>query len=408
MNDENTEEMSADSIVKDVIAAVFADSDGATTTHDRVLPVIERALRAARGAVRLKEHGLVVAGEGAEGYGVITGFHGEGPLVHARVCELGHRSGIPLEWMPDSKEPKVQLTRAVQKVAAEMGLDAKQEKRKNRQVAEVREPSSRWLLVSGGAVGAVKAGDKFGDVALVATLYDDVEGQQIEFDPPDSPLAVAVAKEYDRLRGAEVMTASDVTGWLNGVHRYHMGAIRYGGSWYVPVEHRALAESIVEVFWNEARWGSDWWDPPMPAMTCAQLSRGLANGICDEVAATMKMLEGQRRKIRVDRGGYDKAGKQVDGGEYDEAGELVDVGQRAAENFMVRFVRIRRRIEKNAHLIGGEHVVNCQRTVDDAMIELDRCLEGGVTNTDGSFRDLEAEAAAAEAKANEHSFAGVA
>lgn len=345
---------------------------------------------------------LVVAGAGADGHGVMCGFRARETMTRSTLIDLARRSGIDDVWFPPTKDPKVQLTRAMRAVASKQGLAAEQEKKKNRQTVERREFVSRWMLVSGGVDGETKAGAAYGKVALVATLYDDERAQEIVFEPSDSPLAVAVKKEFDDLTNAELYQASDVSAWLNRIHRDMLGGVRYGAGWYVPRAHRSIAEAITAVFWGEARYGEAWMDPPLPVASSAQLQRGIANGLIDEVAEQLALLENARRRLRVERGGFDSKGNAValrdrNGNEidmmsisyaYNDKGELIDIGARAAETFAIRFARVGRRVDDYAQAIGDELVAECKARIGDAMIELDNVLEGGATKPDGAFRDL--------------------
>lgn len=331
---------------------------------------------------------LVVAGIGADGHGVMTGFRGDGPLVRSRLLDMGRRSGIDETWMPPAKDAKVQLSRAIRKIALHHGMSAEPEKKKNRQVVEARDWASCWSIISSGGEGAApRAGEAFGRRTLVATLFDDAQGQSIEFDPPDHPLAVAVQEEYDRIIGAEVFQAADVTGWLNRIHRDLLLGVRYGAGWYVPREHRAIAEQIAETFWVEERWGEAWMYPPLPVASSDQLSRGIAFGLQAEVDEQLALLGAQRRRLREMRGGHDRNGNAVEGGAHDDKGELVDIGARAAESFAVRFARVGHRVAAYAAQLGDDLVAECTARIHDAMIEIDAVLEGGATK-DGVFRDV--------------------
>lgn len=362
---------------------------------------------------------LVIGGAGADGHGVMCGFGGDGPLTREVFVDLLRRSGIDESWFPATKDAKVQLTRAMRTVGGSRGLSAEQEKKKGRQVVEEREPSSRWMLVSGGGTASEsrRPGDAWGEIALVATLYDDERGQSLEFEPVESPLALAVKEEFDRLTGAQLYQAADITGWLNHIHRDLLSGVRIGWGWYVPREHRVLAEQIAETFWNEEHYGQNWTYPPLPVATSAQLQKGIAFGLAAEVDEQLALLEGQRRKLRTAKAGYDKSGKLVELSKlgeyaslhyaYDDQGEFVDIGARAAESFAIRFARVGRRVDAYADTLGDELVSYCKQRIHDAMTEIDSILEGGATKDDGTFRDLlaeteareEAEEAAEEAKA---------
>jgi hypothetical protein len=322
---------------------------------------------------RIATENLVVAGMGAEGHGVMTGYRASGALTLTALRELAARAGVEEQHMPKAKDAKVQLTRAMRAVASDRGMQAEQEKKKNRQTVEAREPASRWMLVSGGVAGEMPApGMPYGRLELVATLYDDARGQALVMDPPDSTLAIAVRDEYQRLISTKEVIASDVSKWLNEYHRDVLCAVQYGIGWYVPRAHRAMAESIVAVFWGEASYGDKWMNPPLPVASSEQLSLGLANGLCDEVAEQMKLLADKRAELRAERN--------------DQTAEIT---ARAATSFMVRLNRIGARANAYAALLGDKLLDMCHSRIADMMIDLDRVISGGVTNPDGSFREID-------------------
>jgi hypothetical protein len=303
---------------------------------------------------------LVVAGTGADGHGVIFGFRGLGAMTRGRLVDIARRCSLPPEWLPMPKEPQVQLTRAVRDVAGDT-YNAERELKKSRQVVEAREWTSRWMLVrrvAGEGTSVPQAGQTFGEIALVATLYPD---GSLEFDG-DEGLATAVRDRFDERVGAERYEAADVTRWINDVHRFHLDAVRYGAGWYVPRRYRQISERITEVFWGEERWGEAWMDPPLPVATSAQLSLGIANGLCSEVDEVLEDLAGQREARR-------KASDDP----------KADIGARAAETFMVRLSKVGSRIVAYADVMGADLVENCRERIHDAMVELDAALEGGVS-----------------------------
>ncbi len=344
---------------------------------------------------------LVIAGAGAEGHGVMAGFGGDGPLTRDVLLDLARRSTIDEAWFPAAKDARVQLSRAMQSVASKNGMSAEIFKKKNRQTVELRDWTSCIAMVASNGMEAIHAGEAFGTVAFVATLFDDEQGQELIFDVPDHPLALAVRAEYERLTGAQLYQAADVTSWLSHIHRDMLGGVRLGFGWYVPRANRAVAEQIAQVFWEEARYGERWICPPLPVATSAQLQVGIANGLSAEVDEQLALLEGQRRTIRRTRGGFNVKGVAQEGGEYNEAGERVDIGARAAESFAVRFARVAHRIRDYAAQLSLELVSQCEMRIHDAMVEVDHALEGGATTPDGRFRNLLDEADAREREAND-------
>jgi len=318
-------------------------------------------------------HTLAVAGSPADGHGIITGFRGRDSMLRAQLVMLADKATLPREWLPMPKDPKVQLSRAVAAVASEQGLAARQEKRRNRQVSEEREPTSRWFLVNEGGSSTVngdadraRAGDAYGRIEAVVTLYTDRDQPELDFDTGNPGIATRIQREFDERCGQELYEAADVTRWLNQVHQLHLSAVRYGFGWYVPRATRAIAEAIVDTFWGEAKWGEAWCSPPLPVATTAQLQMGIAGGLCREVDEIMADLDGQRKKAREAK---------------PDAHPPADIGARAAENFMMRFTRVLARVVSYSELMGDQLVADVRGQVHDAMIELDGVLEGGVDAT---------------------------
>ncbi len=302
-------------------------------------------------------HGQLVAGAIAEGYGILVGWMGAGEMTRAEKLERIARAGLPKEWAFDAKDPGVQLTRAV-KAAAGQAYNCEQEKKRDQQVVEAREHASRWFMVSRTADDA-RVGAKFGDIALVVTLYTDKPEPELVFDEQsNADLVAAVRKEFTDRIGAERYIASDISRWLWTTMKQHCGAVKYGGNWYVPRKHRDTAIALVEAF---KTWGENWMDPPLPIATTSQLAQGLANGLRAEVDEELRKLEHQRKLVR-EKTNDPKA----------------DVGERAATNFMQRFRVIGERVCAYEAILGADMVATCREKVRVAMMELNELLDGGI------------------------------
>jgi hypothetical protein len=319
---------------------------------------------------------LVVAGAGADGHGVISGWRGEGGMTRAELADLATRAGLPVEWLPAPKDASAQLGRAVKAVAQATGMSDRQEKKRNRQVVDTVDWDSRWLLITNDVTEAKVAGGTYGTVALVVTLMTNLAGAaELTFDCESTSLIEQVQTEFDMRVGAERYVASDITNWLTDVHRFRLEAVRYGFGWYVPRVHRAQAEAICSVFWNEARWGECWMDPPLPVATSAQLAMGIANGLIAEVGEVFADLVRQRDILRTKRDDI-----------------TADIGPRAAENFMVRLTRIGTRVCAYDGILGTAGTAACKESIHDIMVELDNVLEGGVSGDwNGIWERIEAE-----------------
>ncbi len=255
----------------------------------------------------------------------------------------------------------MQLTRAVQAVA-QSGYRAECDRKQDQQIVEERDWASRWMLTTRTTGETPRAGGKRGDIALVVTMYNDRGETELVFDCADDALVARVREEYEARIGAVQFTGSDITRWLNEVHREHLGAVRYGFGWYVPRRTRQIAEQICTVFWNEEHWGDAWCDPPLPVASTEQLAMGISNGLVAEVAEVMADLIKMREKIRPTKGD-----------------PKADIGPRAAETFMIRFARVGAHVVTFTHLLSADHLAHCREAIHDAMVELDTVLEGGVT-----------------------------
>jgi hypothetical protein len=303
-------------------------------------------------------HGSLVAGAAAEGNGILVGWQGEGDITRTRLVALATQAGIPLGWLPSPKDPAVQLTRAVRAVAGGL-YNCERAKKMHARVGE-REWSSRWSLVRrvDDAGMMPVAGEKFGTIVLVVTLYvtRDADGErsaELDFDAPDPALIASVRAEYDTRIGAERYVASDITRWLAETIRYYLDGVRYGGNWYVPRQHRMLAEAICQTF-QAAGWGRSWMSPPLPIATSDQLARGVANGLQGEVGDVVGEIAHLRDLAKAD-------GK-------------VDIGERAATSAMIRLRGIGERIVAYADMLGETLVEECRFTIHDAMVDLDGVL----------------------------------
>lgn len=298
-------------------------------------------------------HGNLVAGAAAEGHGVLVGWSGRGEITRARLVEIADMAGIPREWCPRAKDAAVQLTRAVRVAAASL-YNAEQARRD-----ENTDWDACWMLVTRTVDGDVAAGATFGQVALVASLYETPAGHELVIDTTNDVLGATVRREFEARVAAERYVAADVTAWLSDILRYRLDAVRYGGNWYVPRVWRSLAESICTTL-QESGWGVNWMAPALPIATSAQLSMGLALGLEAEVDEILADLAKDRERARS-------------GGKRD------DIGPRAAETFMVRLRGVGERVVAYAAILGADLESDVRDRIHDAMVELDALLEGGVS-----------------------------
>jgi len=296
-------------------------------------------------------HGTVVAGAAAEGHGILIGWRGHGELSRSRLLELVEAAKIPEDWAPEVKNASVQLTRAVQATGRDI-YNAEQVKKKNVKFKGEREWASRWMLVSKSITETPVTGGKFGDIALIATLYDDGDAIELVIDSESSDLADKVRAEFNARSLAERYVAADITKWLGDIISGKMFGVRYGANWYIPKEHRETAIRICEVLWSA--WGTSWIRPYLPIATTPQLSLGLGLS-----------LRGDVEEIMVDLMTLRTAAK--------ESGKS-DISDKVANSLMSRLRVVGSRMVNHAHILGDDQANACRDAVHDAMIELDGIL----------------------------------
>ena len=306
-------------------------------------------------------NGDLLAGDAATGHGILTGWHGQRELIREKLLDVAAVAEIPREWLPPVKDAGVQLGRAVQEVGGVAYL-AKPVRKGPR--IEGQEPpawSARWTLVTRPTSDDdVIPGQKYGTVALVATLYQSEElGPRLAFerdqsDPRTYALVTAIEQAFEARIAQQRYTAADITKWLGDTLRRRLGAIRYGGNWYVPRETRDVAAALLDAV-RMTGWGVNWMHPALPIATSAELATGLAISLQNEVQDVMTTLEQARQYAR-------------------DAGRP-DVGPRAVANYQERFKEIEARIRKAAHLLGEQHVHESLNVVAEGYVTLDSIRE---------------------------------
>lgn len=296
-------------------------------------------------------HGDLVAGAAAEGYGILVGWTGAGDMPRARLVEIASAvPGVDQAWLPRAKDPGVQLTRAVHAAQSGMYSAERVEKSTWDRHAEPREWSSRWLLVSRAGSSASDVGAAYGAIALRATLYltTTEPGYELVIESSDDGLAIAVRSGFDARIAAETYQAADVTAWLSTTLRDKLHAVRYGGNWYVPRATRAIAEGLCAAF-AAAGWGRAWMTPALPIATSAQLALGLAYGLSDEAGEIAGLVRTER------------AAAALRGAE--------NLGERRAQTLLARLRDVGARMARYAETLGPA-LASCHVAFCDAMIEL--------------------------------------
>lgn len=350
-------EESVDRGTNDAAIAAMRERGAQQRTAARAAAVQVPQVEVTEPKVQQLRAGNLVAGAAAEGYGVIVGWYGEGQRTRAELAERLTSAQLPSDWLPDAKEPKVQLSRAVN-VAAGDQYTMEQEKKRDAQLAETREWTSRWMLVRRTATNAVndsRVGQRFGEIACVVTLYTDNPQPELVFDEGSEPeLVEAIRADFWARIESATYTAGDVSNWLRQLVKTRLDGVRIGGNWYVARPKRELIERLAATL--DGWWGCDWLNPPMPVATGEQLASGLARGLTDEVNDELRKLELARDKARSE-------GK-------------ADVTPKAATSMQLRLRTVLERIAAYEALLGDALVARCRDAVKTVMLDLDKLIEG--------------------------------
>jgi hypothetical protein len=303
--------------------------------------------------------GELVAGAAAEGHGVLVSWSGRGEITRGDLMAI-LAAADALDWAPAARSGHAHAARAVASLgnayvvrASPVPVGESTRRTRTGQLVgvplspEARGWSARWTIGSIAGEGAV--GDAYGRISMVAELAPD--GTTLTVSPPGD-MADAVVAEYRRLAADEIMGASDVTAWLRG--RMHAaGAVRLGGSWYVPTAARPVVERVVTGL-AEA-WGTDWMAPPLPVATSDQLRAGLARGLAEEVDDLLAELADARRLAR-ERG-------------------AADLGAKAAATFLQRLRSAADRSIAYATTLGEAHVATLRAKARAALDEITPLLD---------------------------------
>lgn len=252
-------------------------------------------------------HGNLVAGAAAEGHGALTDWLGRGSRTRQTLFDAV-MGIIPDEWLPAPKDAPVQLGRAMQSITGIRYVAKPVRHSPDPEVRLTETWLARWILITMPRAQGVVAGQKFGDIVLVATLYGDEESGirlTCETEPTDDPeqmlerssLCINLRTAYGALVGAQVFGASDITRWLGLTLRRRFQAVRYGRSYYIPRESRETAEALVNALRSDG-WGSNWMYPALPVATSGQLSLGLAMGLALDVTELADAVGIARRAAR--------------------------------------------------------------------------------------------------------------
>lgn len=303
-------------------------------------------------------HGELIAGAAAVGHGILTGWEGRGDIDREKLVNIVTASDVPQSWLPAVKDPAVQIGRAVQHVAGTSYLAKPVRKPKAVTGTDPVTWDSRWTLVTRPmANDAVIPGAKYGTVALVVTLYAGDTGPTLVFERNQSDertltLQDAVTTQFESRIAQQRYTAADVTKWLGDVLYRRLGAIRYGGNWYVPRESKDVAEQLLNTV-RESGWGVNWLYPALPIMASPQLSLGLSIELAKEVDALMMQMNFAREAAREN-------GRE-------------DIGGRACDGWQAKFGAVYDRItlRESQGLLVKEDADRAKSVVADALILID-------------------------------------
>lgn len=302
----------------------------------------------------------LIGGAVAEGHGVLVGWDGYTEITRSQLSDVYHAAmseeGVELDpaWLPNVKQAKVQLARALRDVAGTV-FDVEGPVRKR----DTDPWTARYLMVRRPTGSDARAGQEYGRVVLGAELYEMSGAPLLRFDTASGhgeadPVVAAVRAAFDARTGGEVYTAADVTKWLGGVLKYRLRALRYGGNWYVPRETKKSATVLCETL-RRVGWGRHWMVPPLPVADSAELSVGLAIALQADVAEIQAELA-YARKVAKDEGKPDISAKQ-------------------AANYAAKYNAVADDARTRLHLLGPENLKSTLDVVADALIELDSIME---------------------------------
>lgn len=309
----------------------------------------------------------LIAGASAEAHGVLTGWRGHGDFTRERFLDVATVADIPREWLPPVKDAAVQLSRAAVHVAG-----TTYESKVVRKVPLVRDPTwsdtefseqrlaweqlnawtCRRALVRRPRGTEVRAGQNTALAVVVVTLWEpEGEAPRLDFDTMQGYEAVreAVAQHFEQRIASQRYTAADVTKWLGDTLRRKLQSVRYGIGWYIPRETRTVAEQLCDAL-RGAGWGTSWC-PLTPVAHSAALSRGVAQGLQEEVFGITADLANSRKTAQ-------------------DAGRA-DIGPRAVETFHKRYNECLVHVNRYRLILGEESHKELLDIIADAIIALD-------------------------------------
>lgn len=303
-------------------------------------------------------HSHLVAGAAAMGHGCLFSWEGRGSRPLAWLSDLATGTGVvEAAWLPKSKDPATQLTRAMHKIAGGLYRAEQASKREGESFI------ARWTLETrSGSAATPVAGERSDRVfVLVATLTD---AKDLVIESTVDDLKEKLAAAYKERVDAEIFDASDVTKWLRDVVLSRFNGLQVGGGTiYVPRLSRLSVEALLAAF-KKSGWGS--FSPVIDCATGPELAAGAAWGIenmvSDVVDGFVKARE-TAAKLR-ERAIAKNPESKVSG----------DIGKEAAEGWMSKLRLAMDKLIEYTEVVGVDAFRGCKIAIDDAMIAIDEIL----------------------------------
>lgn len=302
----------------------------------------------------------LVAGAVAEGHHAIVAWEGTSGMTRGEL--VAALTGIGREsWAPKAPNARAQAGSAIAALG-KGGLDVKA-LRKGSSVTGADLASGEHVWTVGRIGHSANIGDAYGSVVVRFKL----SGAELTFEG-DAMLATPVLAEFQARMSSELFKSSDVTSWLCRTIRGLLDGVRFGAlGWLVPARHVDVAKQLTEAV-GAAGFGSGWVHG-LPVATSDQLRDGIVRGLREEVRDQIDQLEDERAKARAVRA---EAERQAGA----ELGKLPagDIGPARAGTFLRELRAIGARVVAYGQVLGEERVASLQRTVRDAMAELEGLL----------------------------------
>lgn len=312
----------------------------------------------------------IVAGATKVRDGAVVAWDGSGKRTRGQIQATLAAAGLPVEWAPEAKAAKAHAGQIMAGIHTD-GMTAKSVDCDGK-TPETRGWLGKWNIGHTGDLANRKVvGDRFGDVAMIATLgTDEILSVDVGNNPHLASTAASIVARYNARRAAEEFSSGDVTTWLASVMRTRLRGVKFGPlGYYVKADNAERAERLVNAFKAEAnKWGS-WM--MIPVATSEALRHGLVESLVDEA-----------RVVLVD---YAKA--------RDEAAEA---GKKAVSDERLTTLRSRMRTvldkaQGYAALLGDAMVANLRKAVKAAVEEIEPQLSTEAVRFAGIWDDLRAE-----------------